>query len=124
MSKSVNDSHHMAEMLISFRQVFVHHNIPYVNYFPVSGAFPIIFGVLIELLDLKLIGAGIVRVLSCFMTSAVAALLLKGYLKNKHIFWFSTIFCFANGYIRTNMILRIHLFYFTLSLEKRADTGF
>ena len=120
MSKSVNDSHHMAEMIISFRQVFVHHNIPYVNYFPVSGAFPIIFGALIELLDLKLVGAGIVRVLSCFMTSAVAALLLKGYLKNKHIFWFSTIFCFANGYIRTNMILLYILVLFHPKLREKS----
>ena len=120
MSKSVNDSHHTAEMVISFRQVFVHHNIPYVNYFPVSGAFPIIFGALIELLDLKLVGADIVRVLSCFMTSAVAALLLKGYLKNKHIFWLSAIFCFANVYIRTNMILLYTLVLFHPKLREKS----
>lgn len=49
-----NDVHHVGEAILSFQQVFELKQIPYVNYFPVSGLFSVVLGGI-----LKFLGGGI-----------------------------------------------------------------
>ncbi len=48
------DVHHVGEAILSFQQIFDLKQIPYVNYFPVSGLFSVVLGGI-----LKLLGGGI-----------------------------------------------------------------
>lgn len=120
VSRIVYDSHHLAEEVIVFNQVFKHHMIPYVNYFPVSGAFPMLIGGIEEFLGLDLTGTNMAVSVFNFLISILVVILGSKYIGKRNMFFVAALFPLANSYIRPNLILIYILLLLLPSLRKKS----
>lgn len=120
ISRVVYDSHHLAEEVILFNQVVEHHMIPYVNYFPVSGVFPIVIGGIQELLGMDLTGTNMAISVFNFFVLILAVILGSKYIGKRNMFFVAALFPLANAYIRPNLILLYILILLLPSLREKS----
>lgn len=116
----VQDVHHLGEDVISFNQIFLHHKIPYINSFPVSGAFPVAIGFIENIFGMGLNGANMAISIFNISVCVAVVLLLSRYLDNKQILCLTLMFPLANSYIRANLILVYILILFLPELKNKS----
>ena len=120
VARYVYDSHHLAEEVISFNQMIIYHKIPYVNMFPVSGAFPIAIGFIENILGLGLSGTNMAVAIFNIIICIVVVYLLSEYIDNKYILLLTMLFSLANAYVRPNLIIIYILLLFLPALKDRS----
>ncbi len=118
-SKFIGDGHHLAEYIISYNQIFEHGNIPYVTYFPVSGLFPLILGLLQKIFALSLNDVYLTINIFNIICIIIIILLLNKYLDRKKILFISLFIPFANEYVRANLLLIYLLILFLPYLQEK-----
>lgn len=116
----IYDAHHLAEDVITFNQVFVHHKIPYVSTFPVSGAFPLIIGFIENVFSMGINGANMAISIFNIFVCITTVLLLARYLDNKQILCLALLFPFTNLYVRTGFMLIYVLILFLPKLRNKS----
>lgn len=100
------DGHHQGELVLAFQQLKEYQQIPYTDYYPVSGLFPVILGGLMEIFG----GGGltssdaIVAIYSFLISSAVVVLGAR-FVSREYLLLIVFIIPMANGYVRTNLLL-------------------
>ena len=114
------DAHHLAEDVITFNQVFLYHKIPYVNTFPVSGAFPLMVGFVENVLSIGINGANMAISIFNIFVCITTVLLLTRYLDNRQILCLTLLFPFTNLYIRTGFMLIYVLILFLPKLRNKS----
>ena len=120
VGRYIYDAHHLAEEVISFNQVYIYHKIPYINTFPVSGAFPILVGFIENTLGLGLAGANMAVSIFNILVSISIIFLLKSYIDNKNILILTILFPLTNSYVRPNLMLVYILLLFLPKLKARS----
>lgn len=112
VSKIVYDAHHLAEEILPYNQIFGYGNIPYVDYFPVSGLFPIGIGAIQKIFGLKLTETNLAVAIFGIICSIIVVLLLDRYLERKELLFLVVLFPTSNIYIRTNLLIIYFLILF------------
>lgn len=106
VSKIVYDAHHLAEEVLSFNQIFEYKNIPYVDYFPVSGLFPTSIGMIQKFLGLSLSDTNLAVAIFGLLCSGITVFLMGLYIRDrKFLLLIVTLFPTSNIYIRTNLLI-------------------
>ncbi len=115
------DNHHNAEYVLPFKQVVEHGNIPYINYFPISGMFSFFVGGVQSFLGLKTTEIPLAISLFSLLCSFVVLILLTKYLSNEKIFFIALLVTFGNVYVRPHLLIIYILVLFLPKLREKVE---
>lgn len=100
------DGHHQGELVLAFQQLKEYHQIPYVDYYPVSGLFPVVLGGFMEIFcGGGLTGSDAIVAIYSFLISSAVVVLGSRFVNKKYLLLIAFIIPMANGYVRTNLLL-------------------